>query len=198
MSTGSQPEKFPNYRAQAFGDDNDVPPPAYDAAGGSSSGRRRTSSLKERFPGDDSHKPLDIIRRDSKKASRSPHLQKRHMHGTDTIDRLDPTTKFPYHHEGPYDAASLARNSVPKQKPIDALRDSNAEALRATPPENIKDSLEHRVPLSGTAVVPPGVQDRLGRVLNYEEGANQMIEGNPEGGQYKRWEGVVSFAVPLT
>ncbi|KAF2154769.1 hypothetical protein K461DRAFT_275929 [Myriangium duriaei CBS 260.36] len=189
-STSSQPEKFPNYRAEAFGGLNEASPPSYDVAAGGSSGRRRTSSLKERFPGDDSHKPLDIIRRDSKKASRSPHLNKRHMVGTDTIDRLDPSTKIPYHHEGPYDAASLARNSVRKNAPIDALKDSNAEALRATPPENIKDSLEHRVPLSGTAVVPPGMEDRFGRTFNYQEGANQMFEGHPEGGRYKQWEGV--------
>lgn len=185
-STSSQPEKFPTYRGEAA-------PPPYDASGGSASNsghRRRGSSLRERFPGDETHKPLDILRRDSKKAARSPHLSKRHMPGPDSIDRLDPTSKIPYHHEGPYDAASLARNSVPGKGPIDALRDSNREALKATPPENISDSLRHGVPLSGTAVIPPGTEDRFGRTFNYEEGANQMFEGQPEGGQYKRWDGV--------
>ncbi|GAM86024.1 hypothetical protein ANO11243_040340 [Dothideomycetidae sp. 11243] len=152
--------------------------------------RKHHNTGSERFPGDNSHKPLDIIRRDSKKAARSPHLTKRHMPGTDSIDRLDPSVGVPYHHEGPYDAASWARNTVPGKAPIDALKESNAEALKATPPENIKDSLDHKVPLSGTATVPPGTEDRFGRVYNYEEGANQMFEGQPEGGQYKRWDGV--------
>ncbi|KAG8627134.1 hypothetical protein KVT40_004617 [Elsinoe batatas] len=195
-SSRRTPEKFPNYRENALGQLNDTPP-SYDAANSpTSSGpghRRRGSSLKERFPGDESHKPLDILRRDSKKAHRSPHLTKRHLPGADSIDRLDPTvSSVPYHHEGPYDAAGLGRNYGGKKgmAPIDALSSSNNEALRATPVENVKNSVERHVPLDGTAVVPPGQEDRFGRRYEYQEGGNLMIEGDPEGGAYKRWPGV--------
>ncbi|KAF4552600.1 Hypothetical protein D9617_9g023890 [Elsinoe fawcettii] len=194
-SSRGTPEKFPNYREASLGQLNDTPP-TYDAATGSptsSTHRRRGSSLKERFPGDESHKPLEILRRDSKKAHRSPHLTKRHLPGTDSIDRLDPTVSaVPYHHEGPYDAAGLGRNHGGKKglAPIDALAGSNREALRATPVENVKNSVERHVPLDGTAVVPPGMEDRFGRRYEYEEGGNLMLEGDPEGGAYKRWPGV--------
>jgi len=164
-------------------------PPAYDSTGRV----RRGSSLRERFPGDDSVKPLDILRRDSRKASRAPHLNKRHMPGADSIDKLDPTiNKVPYHHEGPYDAASFARNQDRQTAPIAALAESNREALKAVAPENVKDSLDKGKPLDGFATVPPGEQDQLGHVYNYEEGDNQMFEGRPDGGQYKRYDGVVS------
>ncbi|KAG9533080.1 hypothetical protein E4T50_08288 [Aureobasidium sp. EXF-12298] len=159
---------------------------------GESSGNRprRTSSLSQRYPGDVSNQPLNMLRKDSKKAYRSPHLNKRHIPGADTIDRLDPTpSKIPYHHEGPYDAALLARNTSYNSSPIAALEDSNREALKATPAEKIKDSLEKHMPLDGVAVVPPGQPDQLGRVYNYEEGTDMMREANPEGGAYKRWPG---------
>ncbi|PSK60503.1 hypothetical protein C1H76_4398 [Elsinoe australis] len=188
-ASNGTPDKFPNYRETALGQLNDGgTPPSYDAATGH---RRRGSSLKERYPGDDSHKPLDILRRDSKKAHRSPHLTKRHMPGTDSIDRLDPTiSQVPYHHEGPYDAALLSRNTKPEHSPVAALSGSNAEALKATPRENVKNSLDRHVPLDGTAVVPPGQEDRFGRRYNYEEGSNMMLDGDPAGGQYKRYPGV--------
>jgi hypothetical protein len=154
---------------------------------------RRTSSLSQRYQGDESHQPLNMLRKDSKKAYRAPHLNKRHIPGADLIDRLDPTpNKLPYHHEGPYDAALLARNTSYKSSPIAALEDSNREALKATPAEKIKDALEKHKPLDGVAVVPPGERDQLGRVYNYEEGTDMMREGNPEGGAYKRWDGEVS------
>ena len=134
-----------------------------------------------------------MLRKDSKKAYRSPHLQKRHLPGADTIDRLDPTpNKVPYHHEGPYDAALLARNTSYKSSPVAALEDTNREALKATPAENIKDALEKHRPLDGVAVVPPGQRDQLGRVYHYEEGTDMMREANPAGGAYKQWPGVVS------
>lgn len=195
-ASNGTPDKFPNYRETALGQLNDGgTPPSYDAATGH---RRRGSSLKERYPGDDSHKPLDILRRDSKKAHRSPHLTKRHMPGTDSIDRLDPTiSQVPYHHEGPYDAALLSRNTKPEHSPVAALSGSNAEALKATPRENVKNSLDRHVPLDGTAVVPPGQEDRFGRRYNYEEGSNMMLDGDPAGGQYKRYPGVVSDSVNM-
>jgi len=157
---------------------------------GSGTRPRRTSSLSQRYPGDESNRPLDMLRKDSKKAYRAPHLNKRHIPGADLIDRLDPTpNKLPYHHEGPYDAALLARNTSYKSSPVAALQDSNREALKATPAEKIKDALEGHKPLDGVAVVPPGERDQLGRVYNYEEGTDMMREGNPEGGAYKRWSG---------
>ena len=113
------------------------------------------------------------------------------------IDRLDPTiNKIPYHHEGPYDAASFARNNDPKNSPVAALQESNREALKATAPENIKDSLSKHKPLDGVALVPPGEPDKLGRRLDYEEGENEMLEGRPDGGAYKRYAGVVSYTSP--
>jgi len=201
VGRSSPPSKFPNYRDEAFGGYTDRPsnsganaPPAYDAVAGSSSepGRRRGSSLRERYPGDSSHKPLDIIRKDSKKANRSHHLKKHSIQGPDMIDRLDPALGgHAYHHEGPYDAASFARNRDPKTAPVAALKTTNEEALKATPRENVRDALERHKPLDGTAIVPPGQPDQLGRTYNYEEGTDMMRESvNTEPG-YNRWPGKV-------
>lgn len=148
--------------------------------------------MKERYPGDKSHQPLDVIRRDSKKAYRSPHLHKRSIPGADSIDRLDPAIGgIAYHHEGPYDAALMSRNRDPKNAPIGALETSNAEALKATPRENIKDAVERHKPLDGVAAVPPGQEDRFGRVYKYEEGADLMHEPSSADAGYKRWPGKV-------
>ncbi|EMC95133.1 hypothetical protein BAUCODRAFT_157635 [Baudoinia panamericana UAMH 10762] len=198
QATATTSEAFPSYRTEAFGDHNTTrrhaPPPYEDgkagASSGPSSGRRRTSSLKERFPGDDSTRPLDIIRKDSKKAHRSPHLNKRHLPGPDVIDRLDPALGGrAYHHEGPYDAATLARNMDSKTSPIAALQTTNEEALKATPAENIKDAVERHQPLDGVAIVPPGMPDRFGRTYDYEEGTDMMREGPMDGPGYKQWAG---------
>ncbi|QIW95860.1 hypothetical protein AMS68_001378 [Peltaster fructicola] len=190
VSGGSPQYRFP---AQRDGVRSQTPP-SYEAATSpryspkASGHHRRTSSLKERFPGDESHLPLDIIRRDSKKAHRSPHLAKRHHPGADSIDKLDPAFGgHAYHHEGPYDAALLARNTSFENSPIAALKTTNEEALKATPAENVKDALDRHVPLDGVAIVPPGMPDRFGRTYNYEEGADLMHESvNGEPG-YKRW-----------
>ncbi|OCK77079.1 hypothetical protein K432DRAFT_384965 [Lepidopterella palustris CBS 459.81] len=149
-------------------------------------GIARNNSLRERYPGDISHRPLDIIRKDTKLAHRSPHLRREHYPGPDTIDRLDATGSR-YHHEGPYDAALLARNTSFESSPIAAIASSNEEALRATPRENIIDAVQRHRPLEGVASVPPGVPDKFGRVLEYEEGADLQRE---EGGDYRRWPGV--------
>lgn len=200
---GSPREGFPNYREDAFGGhepraarsgSHPRPPPSYREANipvASGSGRRRTSSLKERFPGDDSNKPLDLIRKGSKRADRSPHLNKRHIPGADMIDRLDPALGGrAYHHEGPYDAALLSRNNF-ENSPIAALEESNAEAIKATPAENIKDAVERHKPLDGVAAVPPGETDRFGRTYNYHEGADLMHEASEDDPGYKRWDGQV-------
>jgi hypothetical protein len=120
--------------------------------------------------------------------TRAHHLRKKNFQGADVIDRLDKTT-LSYHHEGPYDAASLARNLDYVHSPIAAIQDSNEEALRATPRENIIDAVTKHRPLEGVANIPPGMPDRFGRVLDYEEGADLQREA---GGDYRRWPGVVS------
>lgn len=198
----SPPEKFPDYRADAFSDYESThwraasngTPPSYQEATGSSDrpSRRRGSSLKERYPGDKSGEPLNIIRRDSLKAHRSPHLRKKNFPGADSIDRLDPAIGGrSYHHEGPYDAALLSRNRDPRHAPVAAVEQTNREALKATPRENIKDAVERHRPLDGVAVVPPGEQDKFGRTYNYEEGADLMREATTTDAGYKRWPGRV-------
>lgn len=156
--------------------------------------RHRTSSLNQRFSGDQSHRPLDMIMQDAKHAHRHPNLRKRNQVGADSIDLLDNITR--YHHEGPFDATLLARNQSYANSPVEAVRTSNEEALRATPKEMIKDSIDKHRPLDGVAMVPPGMEDRDGNVYNYNEGTNMMIENGPEGGAYKRWPGVVCIVQP--
>lgn len=97
---------------------------------------------------------------------------------------------IPYHHGGPYDATLISRNNS-KLAPIDALRESNNEALRATPREHIRDALDKHVPLQGVATIPPGMKDMSGREMRYEEGADLMRESDAPGGAYKRWSGEV-------
>lgn len=143
----------------------------------------RSFSLNER--------PLDAIKKDNKAAHRSPHLRKKHVPAADTIDVLDKTFGFAYHHEGPYDATLLRRNLIPQYSPIEAVRGSNEEALKATPREHIRDALERHIPLTGTAVIPSGEEDHSGRRMSYEEGADLMREPDAEGGAYKRWPDMV-------
>ncbi|KAI9842291.1 MAG: hypothetical protein M1837_007361 [Sclerophora amabilis] len=151
--------------------------------------RRRGSSLNERFPGDQSHRPLDMLKHDAKTANRSPHLRKKHQPGKDSIDSLDNVgiPGGPYHHDGPFDAALLARNTSHESSPLEALRDSNAEALKATPSHYISDSLTKHRPIDGTAILPPGSSDDSGNQLRYEEGSDLMIE---DGANLRRWPGV--------
>ncbi|KAK7191635.1 uncharacterized protein CC84DRAFT_1162775 [Paraphaeosphaeria sporulosa] len=152
-------------------------------------GLTRGGSLRERYPGDPSTRPLDTIRKETKNAHRAPHLRKKNFTGADIIDRLDKTTigGAAYHHEGPYDATNLSRNLDFKHSPVAAVAESNEEALRATPKENIVDSVQKHRPLEGVAIVPPGVPDRMGRTYDYKEGADLMRE---PGADYKRWAGV--------
>lgn len=108
------------------------------------------------------------------------------------IDSLDASMERLYHHEGPYDATLLSRNMEKKFSPVEAVRGSNEEALKATPRENIRDALDKHVPLHGTAMVPPGTRNEFGDVYDYTEGADLMREPDAPGGAYKRWDGVVS------
>lgn len=128
-----------------------------------------------------------MLKRETKIAYRAPHLRKEHIPGPDIIDNLD-NVFTTYHHEGPYDAALLARNMAPQISPLEAVKSTNEKALKATPKENIRDSLENHRPLDGVAVIPPGMQDLSGRRMSFEEGTDMMIE---HGGNYKRWPGVV-------
>ncbi|KAL2063507.1 hypothetical protein VTL71DRAFT_5312 [Oculimacula yallundae] len=184
----------PSHRQLAFGELNEAGPSSRKSAGeqsGKGHSRRRGSSLDERFPGDMSHRPLDQLRQEAKAANRSPHLRKKHIPGADSIDKLDKSVIGGlYHHEGPYDATLQSRNTNVKYAPVDAVKRSNAEALRATPREYIKDSLTKHVPLQGTSVIPPGFEDFSGRRMDYEEGADLMREPDAAGGAYKRWDHV--------
>ena len=157
----------------------------------SSTGLRRNSSLTSRFPGDKTHRPLDIIKRETKLANRAPHLRKNQFVGPDSIDSLD-TAGGKYHHAGPFDATLLARNLSPANSPVQAVSRTNKEALKATPSEKVKDSVEKHRPLDGVAIVPPGMMDREGRTYDYEEGADLMIEE----GNYRRWPGMVRLSSP--
>ena len=130
-----------------------------------------------------------MLKHDAILANHSPHLRKKHLPSADTIDSLD-TVGGSYHHEGPFDATLFARNTSNKSSPVQAVRASTLEALKATPKEKIKDSLERHRPLDGVATVPSGMRDGSGRVYNYEEGTDVMIED----GNYKRWPGVVSIS----
>ncbi|KLU88579.1 hypothetical protein MAPG_07565 [Magnaporthiopsis poae ATCC 64411] len=150
---------------------------------------RRSGSLTQRFPGDMSHRPLDMIKRDVRAADRAPHLRKTRLPDTDTIDGLD-TIGGTYHHGGPYDATLISRNTNKMYSPVEAVKDSNMEALKATPKEYINDSLVKHVPLQGTAMIPPGGVDMTGNVMRYEEGADLMREPDAPGGAYKRWDGI--------
>lgn len=161
--------------------------------GGSTGNRRRGNSLTERFPGDNSHRPLDIIRKESKKANRSPHLKRRSQPRPDTIDSLD-NVAFggAYHHEGPFDATLASRNQNPATAPVAAVKQTNDMALKATPKEMIRDSVDRHRPLAGTAIVPSGMVGRNGEEFQYEEGSDLMVEGG-----YKRWPGEVSLQFPF-
>ncbi|KAL4802978.1 hypothetical protein BDV18DRAFT_48055 [Aspergillus unguis] len=92
----------------------------------------------------------------------------------DIIDRLDTASRVSYHHEGPYDAVYSERNKHRRSSPLDALRESNAEALKATPPHMIADAIDRRRPLDGVAFFPPGHTDRMGKTYDYEEGQNMF------------------------
>ncbi|KDN63778.1 hypothetical protein CSUB01_06899 [Colletotrichum sublineola] len=154
------------------------------------SGLRRSGSLNQRFPGDMSHRPLDMIKREQRAADRAPHLRAhKNRPMTDTIDSLDNIGGV-YHHDGPYDATLASRNRNRMYAPVEAVRESNMEALKATPREYIEDSLTKHVPLQGTGLIPAGGTDMSGNVMNYEEGADLMREPDAKGGAYKRWDGI--------
>lgn len=152
----------------------------------------RSGSLSQRFPGDMSHRPLDQIKRETKAAHRSHHLRKTTLPGTDPIDTLDNILGHSYHHDGPFDATLASRNANKKYAPLEAVKSTNEEALKATPKEIVQDSLTKHVPLHGTANIPPGMSDMSGRRMSYEEGTDLQRERFASGGPSRRYDDVVS------
>lgn len=127
------------------------------------------------------HHPVEPKRRrDSSipQRSRSQRIYSRdsQLVNPDIIDELDDVAFYSYHHEGPYDAVCPERNRVSQHSPLEAVRESNEEALRATPHDKIIDCLNSHRPLDGTAFFPPGTTDRNGQTYDYEEGSNMMNE----------------------
>lgn len=104
----------------------------------------------------------------------------------DIIDQLDNVAPFSYHHEGPYDAVCAERNHVSQHSPLEALRESNEEALRATPQDKITDCLNSHRPLDGTAFYPPGHTDINGQTYDYQEGSNVVRSDYGLGGYMRQ------------
>ncbi|KAK7914646.1 hypothetical protein PG985_012349 [Apiospora marii] len=148
----------------------------------------RSGSLSQRFPGDMSHRPLDQIKRETKVANRGHHLRKNTLPGTDPIDTLDNILGHSYHHDGPFDATLASRNANKKYAPLEAVKSTNEEALKATPKEIVQDSLTKHVPLHGTANIPPGMSDMSGRRMSYEEGTDLQRERFASGGPSRRYD----------
>ncbi|RYO80325.1 hypothetical protein DL766_001653 [Monosporascus sp. MC13-8B] len=155
-------------------------------------GLSRNRSLSERYPGDMSQRPLDQIKREVKAANRAPHLRKNYIPPPDMIDALDDVgIGGAYHHGGPFDATLASRNKNKKYAPVEAVKETNMKALKATPYEYVQDSLQRHMPLQGTATVPSGQEDMFGRRMSYEEGADVMREADAPGGAYKRYDHIL-------
>lgn len=96
----------------------------------------------------------------------------------DIIDQLDSASTLQYHHEGPYDAVYPERNVYSQRSPLEAVKDSNEEALRATPMYKIMDSVYRHRPLDGVAYYPSGMTDPEGQTYSYTEGDNMMTKSH--------------------
>lgn len=160
-------------------------------------GRTRSSSLPSYSAQDARHPQIQKHQQDQanghghRRSHSHRHRRPRYTSRVkpDTIDKLDGNLYGgPYHHEGPFDAACRERNRSSKYSPIDALKHSNEEVLKATPREKIIDSLTKHRPLDGVAYYPPGTVDWTGHMYDYEEGNNMMTEDR---GNFKRWPGEV-------
>lgn len=168
--------------------------PAPSAHSHSHSHSRSKRSLSESFPsvptvsmdslwwsGSPEHQPVHPrFQRESsgtqRRRSHQRYSRNSQLVNPDIIDELDDVTSYSYHHEGPYDAVCPERNRVSHHSPLEAVRESNEEALRATPRDKIIDCLHSHRPLDGTAYFPPGATDRDGQTYEYEEGSNMMDE----------------------
>jgi Pal1 cell morphology protein len=114
----------------------------------------------------------DIQRRKSHRH----HNHRRNRVNPDVIDQLDNVNFMQYHHEGPYDAVYPERNVCSKRSPLEAVKDTNEETLRATPMHKIIDSVSLHRPLDGVAFYPPGTTDDEGQTYDYTEGDNMTVE----------------------
>lgn len=142
------------------------------------------------------HHPLEPKRRRDSHSSQLPKRSRSQRYprnsllvNPDIIDELDNATLYSYHHEGPYDAVCPERNRLSQHSPLEAVRESNEEALRATPQHKIMDSINSHRPLDGVAFYPPGTTDRMGQSYDYEEGSNMMNDY----GNFMRLPGKVSL-----
>ncbi|KAJ6129605.1 hypothetical protein N7512_002385 [Penicillium capsulatum] len=140
-----------------------------------------TSTPSIWWSGTAEHHPVEPRRKHSnsipqRRRTRQTFSRHSQLVNPDIIDELDNVTPYSYHHEGPYDAVYPERNCISKHSPVEAVKDSNEAALRATPRHKIVDSLNSHRPLDGTAFYPPGVTDREGHTYDYEEGSNFMNE----------------------
>ena len=122
------------------------------------------------------HNPYLASSSPSSSANRPSRRRTSHIPGPDPVDRLGAIGSA-YHHDGPFEATLLARQ-IPGRAPVDAVRDSNAAALAATPLASIRDCLDSHYPLRGVAMYPPGV----GGTGNYDE-YDVMVRD----GAYRRW-----------
>ena len=154
----------------------------------STNGHNRQSSISSRDGHDIPNGPLELARKNTLRAQRSPHLRKGAIPTPDKVDALGSAGFDPYHHEGPYDATLISRNKRAFSSPVEATMSTNQKALQATPVENIQDSVQKHRPLIGVASIPPGSTDVGGRTYQYEEGSNMMTDN---GGNYKRWADMV-------
>lgn len=151
---------------------------------------RRRLSLAEKHAGDLSVRPLAAAKKDHETADKHGHRCRRRT-CSDLIDSLDLSGPGVYHHDGPFDAVLASRNVYKKYSPLEAVKHSNREALRATPREYIWDSLAKHNPLQGTGTIAPGKSDMTGRIMRYTEGVDLMRDPDAPGGPYKRWPGIV-------
>lgn len=69
---------------------------------------------------------------------------------------------------GPYDAV-LAARQVPGNAPVDALKTSNEETLKATPTSALHDSLEKHEPLDNVALRPGDYSEENLMYERYED-----------------------------
>ncbi|KAL4872271.1 hypothetical protein BDV12DRAFT_183217 [Aspergillus spectabilis] len=134
--------------------------------------RRRSPSI----PSSDNADFLDASQYSRGRRRSGQHRRVSQLVTPDIIDRLDTAAVSSYHHEGPYDAVYPERNKHSGYSPIEALRESNAEALKATPYHKIADSIERHRPLDGVAFFPPGHTDQEGQKYDYAEGYNMMTD----------------------
>lgn len=148
----------------------------------------------EHHPVEPRRKPSHSISIPQRRRTRQAYSRHSQLVNPDIIDELDNVTPYSYHHEGPYDAVYPERNCISKRSPVEAVKDSNEAALRATPHHKIVDSLKSHRPLDGTAFYPPGVTDREGHTYDYEEGSNFMNEY----GNFMRLPGKVCFLSPCS